>query len=123
MSSNRIKLTLLGLPPIETLEDFSVHTHLSKGLIYRLSRYNNKNYFIYDLPKKTGGVRTIAQPSPELKAIQSWILRNILDLLKVSPACKGFEKKTNIYDNAKPHIGSLGEWGRVYTFDIIKLLL
>lgn len=107
ISSNKMQLKLLGLPPIDTLEDFSSHTHLSKGLIYRLSKFSDKNYVTYTLPKKTGGGRIIAQPSAVLKALQSWILRHILDRLAVSPACKGFERKTSILDNAKPHIGAL----------------
>ncbi len=107
ISSNKIRLTLLGVPPIETLDDFSTFTRLSKGLIYRLSRFNDKNYFSYSITKKSGGSRLISQPSAELKALQSWILKNILDRLKVSPACKGFERQVNIVDNAKPHIGSL----------------
>ena len=107
ISSNKMQLKLLGLPPIDTLEDFSLHTHLSKGLIYRLSKFSDKNYLTYELPKKTGGSRIIAQPSAELKAVQSWILRHILDKLVVSPACKGFEQNTSILDNAKPHVGAL----------------
>ena len=101
-----MQLKLLGVPPINTLEDFSSHTHLSKGLIYRLSKFSDKNYLTYTLPKKTGGVRIIAQPSAELKALQSWILKHILDRLTVSPACRGFERDTSILDNAKPHVGT-----------------
>ena len=104
--SNKIRLSLLGLPSIDSLEDLSSLTHLSSGLLFRLSKYSDKFYFIYDIPKKSGGVRTISQPCKELKAIQSWILRNILDHLSASSACKGFEKLTNLLDNAKPHIGA-----------------
>jgi retron-type reverse transcriptase len=41
-----------------------------------------------------------------MKALQSWILRNLLDKLQVSLAAKGFEKRTNIADNCAPHQGS-----------------
>ena len=102
-----MRLSLIGLPPIDTLEEFSSVTHLSKGLIYRLSRFADKNYLTYKLAKKSGGYRMIAQPSAELKALQGWILKNILDRLTVSPACKGFELKSSIIDNANPHIGAL----------------
>ena len=101
-----MRLALLGLPPIDTLEEFSSVTHLSKGLIYRLSRFADKHYSTYRIAKKTGGYRTIAQPSAELKALQGWILRNILERLTVSPACKGFELEASILDNAKPHVGA-----------------
>jgi len=104
--SDKIRLSLLGLPAIDTLEDLSSLTHLSKGLLYRLSKYSDYFYYVYEIPKKSNGKRTIAQPSKELKAIQAWILRNILDRLSVSLACKGFEKSATTADNAKPHIGA-----------------
>jgi retron-type reverse transcriptase len=96
----------LGLPSIDSLEDLSSLTHLSSGLLFRLSKYADKFYFTYDIPKKSGEARTISQPSKDLKAIQSWILRNILDRLSASSACKGFEKKANLLVNAEPHIGA-----------------
>jgi len=104
--SGKILLSLFGLPPISSLDDLSKLTHLSKKLLFRLSSFGEKNYFVYQLPKKGGGYRTIAQPSKELKAVQAWILRNILENISVSSACRGFQKKTNITDNAKPHIGA-----------------
>lgn len=107
MSSNKKYLVrILGLPYIETIEDLSVETRLSVDLlvysIYR-SKYLYKTYCI---PKKSGGYRTISQPSRTLKAIQSWILRNILDKLSSSEHSHGFEKGGSILHNASPHIGS-----------------
>lgn len=97
---------MLGLPIIESLEDFSRISHLSKGLLYFYSKFSDKNYTSYCIPKKNGGSRQIAQPSKKLKALQSWILRNILDRLEVSPASKGFKKGQSIVDNVRPHIGA-----------------
>jgi RNA-directed DNA polymerase len=114
ISSDYIRLAFLGLPSINSLDDFSSISHLSKGLIYRLSKYSDKYYYEYEIPKKSGGIRKIAQPSIELKAIQSWIYKCIIQRLSVSMACKGFEKGTNIADNASPHIGA----NAVMTLDI-----
>lgn len=97
---------MLGLPIIETLDDFADIAHLSKKLIYYYSSCSNYNYFVYKLPKKNGGSREIAQPSRKLKAIQSWILRNILEILYVSTSSKGFKKGESISTNAEPHIGA-----------------
>jgi RNA-directed DNA polymerase len=105
-TSNKMQLTMLGLPVIDSLDDFSSLTHLSNKVLYYFSKYSNSYYKAYEIPKKSGGMRTIAQPSYELKALQSWILNNILLPLRVSPACKGFEKKTSILDNARPHVGA-----------------
>lgn len=102
-TSSRLRLTMLRLPVIESLDDLASLTHLSKKLLYRLSAYSEYYYKTYPIPKKCGGVRTIAQPSRTLKAVQAWILRNILDHLQVSDVCKGFERGANILWNAHPH--------------------
>lgn len=97
---------MLGLPVIECVDDFAALTHLSMSIIYQLSVHSDKYYKIYDIPKKSGGFRKISQPGRKLKAIQAWLLVNILNKLKTSPSCKGFEKGTSTYDNANVHIGS-----------------
>ncbi len=99
-------IPFFGLPIIRSLDEFSAESRLSKGFIYRCSKFADHQYFTYPLPKKSGGTRLIAQPSRDLKALQAWILRNILDCLVVSPACKGFEIGSSISQNALPHIGS-----------------
>ncbi len=104
--SDSIKLDMLGLPVIQSLYDFSIYSHISKRTIYQLSIRSDYYYKIYQIPKKSGKLRTISQPSKKLKGLQSWILRNILDLIKVSNSCKGFEKKRSTFDNATPHIGA-----------------
>jgi RNA-directed DNA polymerase len=101
-----IKLNMLGLPVIQSLDDFSVVTHISKYTIYQLSQHSNKYYKTYKIPKKSGGKRTICQPSKKLKGFQSWILVNILNKIEVSPSCKGFRKGSSTLDNALPHIGA-----------------
>jgi len=102
--TNKIRLKLLGLPVIEDIEDFSALTHLSKYTIYQLSKHSDKYYHCYEITKKSGKKRLICQPSRKLKALQAWILVNILNKLKVSESCKGFEIGSSIADNARPHI-------------------
>lgn len=100
------QLKNFGLPVIRTVDDFAEHTRLSPQLIRYLSFRANFLYKSYDIPKKDGTARTIAQPSRELKALQGWILRNILDKLSASENCKGFEIGCSILDNAAPHVGA-----------------
>lgn len=102
--TNKIQLNLLGLPVIESIDDFSVLTHVSTYTIYQLSKFSEKHYYCFEIPKKSGKKRLICQPSRGLKGIQAWILVNILNKLNVSVSCKGFEKGTSIADNARPHI-------------------
>lgn len=104
--TDNVRLNMLGLPVIGTLDDFSALTHLSKYSIFQLSKNSGKYYKVYEIPKKSGKKREIAQPSRKLKALQSWILVHILNKLKVSSSCKGFEKGQSILENANPHVGS-----------------
>lgn len=97
---------MLGLPVIQTLDDFSVVTHISKYTIYQLSHHSDKYYKTYEILKKSGGKRTICQPSKKLKGLQSWLLVNILNKIQVSPSCKGFRIGSSTLDNAIPHIGA-----------------
>jgi len=105
-NSRKYQLRNYGLPVIQDLTEFSTEIRLSESAIKKYIAFAEYYYLTYEIPKKTGGVRLIAQPSRKLKAIQSWLLRNILDKLSSSHASKGFELGTSIYDNAYPHIGS-----------------
>jgi retron-type reverse transcriptase len=106
MKNEDIKFLMMDLPVIKNLEDLSLLTHVSKATLYRLSKNADKYYKVFDIPKKNGGNRKISQPSKKLKALQGWILVNILNKLRSSPSCKGFDIGTNTLDNAKPHIGA-----------------
>ncbi len=102
---NVYSLKNAGLPAITSLDNFAKEIRLSSGKIRYLSATAEFHYKTYDIPKTGGKFRTIAQPSRELKAIQSWILRHILDKLSSSTYSKGFEVGSSILDNAQPHIG------------------
>src|SRR5665811_2387548 len=52
MPSDRFRLHMLGLPRIESLDDVSALTHLSKGLIFRLCRY--ADHFYTEVPDGFG---------------------------------------------------------------------
>lgn len=105
-SESIYRLKNIGLPAIRVLDDFATAMRLSPEYLKTISERAHYFYKTYQIAKKSGGYRIISQPSRELKAIQGWILRNILDKLTVSPYSKGFEKKTSILDNAAPHIGA-----------------
>lgn len=106
-SSGKIfQLKNFGLPLIRTVNDMAEYTRVSPQLVRYLSYRANFLYKRYEIPKKDGTMRIIAQPSRELKAMQAWILRNILDKLSSSENCKGFELGCSILDNAAPHVGA-----------------
>ncbi len=106
LSNGDSNLQNFGLPILKNIQDFSDNLHLSKGLIYNLSKYNHHYYREFKLPKRQGGYRYIYSPSKEMKAVQAWILRNILDNINISECATGFVKGKSVLDNAKKHEGN-----------------
>jgi len=104
--SSRSRIRLLGLPVIESLDDLAHQSRLSKGIIYQFSKRSRHYYHVYDLPKRSGGSRRIAQPSRDLKAMQAWILHRILRPLSPTAASTAFQPGQCVIDNALPHLGS-----------------
>nr|WP_314984129.1 retron St85 family RNA-directed DNA polymerase [uncultured Pantoea sp.] len=97
---------LLALPIIQSIEDLSTRTRLPVSLISQYLGDNSRYYFNIHHKKKTGGMRSINSPNRQLKALQRWILKNILEKLKPSRYAKGFIPKLNLLDNAQPHAGN-----------------
>lgn len=100
------RLRNIGLPPIQSLEDFAREIRLSEAFIKYLAFRGEYLYRTYEIPKRSSGVRLIAQPSRDLKAVQGWILRNILDRLASSEHSKGFERGGSVLENASAHVGA-----------------
>lgn len=63
------------------------------------------HYHRYEVPKKTGGMRAISAPKPELAAAQRWVLENILEKLPTEPPAHGFVPGRSIVTCAAPHVG------------------
>lgn len=61
------------------------------------------SYNTFNLPKRSGGTRTICAPNDELKRIQRHILRRLLRRLRAHPCAMGFERGRSIADNARTH--------------------
>lgn len=108
MNNHQGKYTqqLLSLPILENLDDLSQSLRLPKEVISKFSVNNDRYYHRIEMKKKTGGIRHIESPLKELKAIQRWVLRYILDKLSPSVYAKGFVRNKSILDNAKPHEGN-----------------
>ncbi len=61
-------------------------------------------YKVYQIPKrKPGQFRTIAQPAREVKALQYWVMRNLLCQFEVHPAATGYRDGRSTLHNARPH--------------------
>ncbi|MDE1163332.1 MAG: retron St85 family RNA-directed DNA polymerase [Acidobacteriaceae bacterium] len=79
---------------------------LPPAYVARLVRTASYQYKQYQIPKKTGGTRTILHPSKRLKALQRWLLANVIASWPVHPAASAYRKGGTILDNAKVHAKS-----------------
>lgn len=74
--------------------------------LWRVIKTAPKRYKVFEIDKRSGGKREIAQPARELKQLQRILIEHILSPLPVHPAATAYRKGMSILDNAKPHSGS-----------------
>jgi RNA-directed DNA polymerase len=103
------KLVGAKLPPLLSPTIFGVILGISPKLLTAMARHPRRNYPYYrtfQIPKKSAGRRTILAPRRFLKAVQKYILRQILERQPLPPYVTGFVRKRSILDNASCHVGS-----------------
>ena len=93
------------------LSQLPIFLSLFKKIEYTHSKENSGILFddlyrTYEIPKKSGGKRTITVPHKYLKSLQKLINQGILYQADLSSAATGFRKNTSIVDNAKIHTGN-----------------
>ena len=71
---------------------------LAEDFVERMAGMASHAYLEYQIPKRSGGTRRIAQPSQELKALQRWLLYNILPRLPVHQAAVAYRHGLSIAD-------------------------
>ena len=85
----------------------------TKDLVYFVYRRSQAaQYKIFEIPKKTGGMRQICAPKSNILLIQRNIARELEKLRTFSSCVNGFVKERDIKRNAEFHIG------RKYVFNI-----
>lgn len=103
METRKELLRILDLPIFGNEEELASLMHITPQTIIPMVHYNNRFYKKYNKKKASGKWRRIRQPSKELKAVQAWILRNILEKIPTGKYATGYVKGKNIYDNVLPH--------------------
>lgn len=78
-------------------------TGLSEAQILRLIVRSPHTYKVYTIPKKSGGVRTIAQPAKETKFLQRWLMANVFTALPLHESATAYKTNTSIKKNAAAH--------------------
>ncbi|PAD35834.1 retron St85 family RNA-directed DNA polymerase [Terribacillus saccharophilus] len=94
----------LGIPKIDSLLDLSNAINLSEYTLQRILNSVDDQYYLIKIPKKDNSFREVYSPSPALKAIQKWILENILQPIAVDPSATAFQKGVTIRNNVELHI-------------------
>lgn len=64
-----------------------------------------RRYKVYNIKKKNGGMRSIAQPAREVKALQYAIMSGLLKELPVHPHATAYREGVSLVANAAPHVG------------------
>lgn len=92
-----------NVPVIYNQEHFCKLVGYSEEYIYSAANKPQKFYRTFFIKKKNGTEREINEPLPSLKEIQYWILKEILDKVKISPYAKAYIKGRSIKENARFH--------------------
>jgi len=64
-----------------------------------------RRYVEFTVPKRKGGVRTLAAPHPRLKQLQRRLLDTVFARLPLHPASTAYAPKSSVVNNARPHVG------------------
>lgn len=76
----------------------------SKDELDDLVRTAQFRYKVFQIPKREKGkYRTIAQPTPEIKLLQRWLVDNIFSSLPIHRAAKAYRKSVSIAEHASIH--------------------
>ncbi len=88
----------------DLLTRLAVAVLLPRDELMGLIRSAPYRYKVFQIPKRTPGqFRTIAQPAKEVKALQYWLMDNVLSEFEVHAAATGYRQGRSIAHNARPH--------------------
>lgn len=103
-----------NIPIIYNPSHLSALVGYKKEYLKKAALHTSYFYRNFEITKKNGKKRPIAEPLPSLKEIQIWILENILEKVEVSPFAKAYKPKTSLIENLKFHKNQ----PKVFTLDL-----
>jgi RNA-directed DNA polymerase len=107
--SRDLDLTRAGLPvisaPAELAEALGLSIPRLRWLAFHAEVATRTHYVNFNVPKKSGGERTLSAPHRTLALAQRWVFDNIVSKLAAEPAAHGFMPGRGILTNAMPHAG------------------
>ncbi|GAB4211974.1 MAG: hypothetical protein OHK0013_34180 [Sandaracinaceae bacterium] len=103
------KLESLGLPvlssPADVARALGIEIKKLRFLAFHADAQRHSHYVHFEVPKRSGGVRRLSAPKPDLAEVQQWILEHVLEKLPVEHVAHGFVKGRSTVTNARPHAG------------------
>jgi RNA-directed DNA polymerase len=90
----------------DVLATLSLATGLAEADLMRIVQTAPKRYKTFEIPKRNGEMREIAQPARELKLLQRILVDTVLKDLPVHDAARAYRAGMSIKDNANDHAGS-----------------
>lgn len=88
---------------MDIIDRIALDLKLDKSYLSRIVSRSAFYYKDFTIPKRNGGERHVAQPSPELKTLQYWVLNNVLNKIPVSKAAYAYKKGDSIKKHAQLH--------------------
>lgn len=92
---------------IDIVDQLTMHYSKTPQELFVFLHDAPKKYKIYTIPKRTSGLRIIAQPIPELKDYQRFIISIFKDIFPVHECCMAYTVGKNIKQNALIHSQNL----------------
>jgi len=108
-TSDVAQLERLGLPvlatPAETAQALELPVPRLRWLAFHSEAVERMHYTVFEVPKRSGGMRMLAAPHEELAGAQRWILTNVLNKLPVELPAHGYVKARSTVTNARAPVG------------------
>jgi hypothetical protein len=89
----------------QTLADLADLLGTDPSSLTSLAATANCRYRQHSIPKANGGVRQLAEPDCDLKAVQRRLLDRVLDEVPLHPAATAFHAGASVQANAATHTG------------------
>lgn len=90
----------------DLLSQMSSDFGMLPGHLQSIVRTAPIRYKVFYIPKRSGGMREVAQPAREVKAIQRWLMARLEPLLPLHEAATAYRSGASIKKNALRHVGS-----------------
>lgn len=87
-------------------ELLGIATPRQLGYLLLSSDKNNGPYHTFSIPKRSGGLRLICAPKPQLRAVQRRIYNSLLKHVETHDAAYGFVTGRSTVANAAVHVGA-----------------